>query len=125
MELPDRIRAARNRAGMSQRRLAYAVGVTPSAVAQWELGDTTPIHEHLLAIAAATGCDAGQLFGIESAAPDPDAELRALIDHWQRLPPDRRNLVLRMIITATADILGGAASNQAPATTPKKQQSAA
>jgi transcriptional regulator with XRE-family HTH domain len=125
MELPDRIRAARNRAGLSQRQMARALGVTPSAVAQWELGDTTPTHEHLLAIAAATNSDVAQIFGMRVSQPDPDADLRALIQHWQRLPPERRGMVLRLILAATNDSSAGAASNQAPATTPKKRQSAA
>ncbi|HEX3399401.1 MAG TPA: helix-turn-helix transcriptional regulator, partial [Acetobacteraceae bacterium] len=38
MSISDRIRAARARAGLSQRALAALLGVDKSAVAQWEGG---------------------------------------------------------------------------------------
>jgi transcriptional regulator with XRE-family HTH domain len=50
--LADRIRHARRIAGMSQSAMAKAVGVVPSAVAQWEgSSKTSPTVEHLMRIA--------------------------------------------------------------------------
>lgn len=40
--LPTSLVAARERAKFSQEELAANVGVTRSAVSQWETGDTTP-----------------------------------------------------------------------------------
>jgi transcriptional regulator with XRE-family HTH domain len=54
--LSDRIRSARRSARISQTALAEYVGVTPSAVAQWEHPDGThPGVDRLQGIAAATG----------------------------------------------------------------------
>ncbi|MDR3385595.1 MAG: helix-turn-helix transcriptional regulator [Rudaea sp.] len=54
--LCDRIRLARNEAKLSQTALAERVGVTASAVAQWESHNgTRPGTERLQDIAAATG----------------------------------------------------------------------
>ena len=103
MELHDRIRAARTAAGLSQRQLARMLGVSASAVAQWELDETKPTHEHVVAIAAATNTDAAQIFGITTETTPLDADLQALITHWKRVPPDRRSIVLRLILAATQD----------------------
>jgi transcriptional regulator with XRE-family HTH domain len=55
-QLSDRIRSARRSARISQTALAEYVGVTPSAVAQWEHPEgTQPGVERLESIAAATG----------------------------------------------------------------------
>ena len=101
MELHDRIRAARTAAGLTQRQLARALNVSPSAVAQWEAGDTRPKHGHLLAIAAQTRSDPAALLGIHAQPIDHDTELRALIRHWHRVPASQRGMVLRLILAAT------------------------
>jgi transcriptional regulator with XRE-family HTH domain len=50
---PNRIRHARRLARLTQAKLAEAIGVGASAVAQWELPDgTSPTVEHLDRIAA-------------------------------------------------------------------------
>ena len=52
----DRIRIARDRAGLTRADLGRRVGVGPSAARQWESrGATTPRIEHLASIAAVTG----------------------------------------------------------------------
>src|SRR6185312_14813838 len=54
--LDDRIRSARVRAGLSKAELARRVGVSPSAVAQWEQpGGGGPSARHLATIAQCTG----------------------------------------------------------------------
>lgn len=42
MELSERILNARQRAGLSQRKLGESVGVTEQVVSEWESGTTTP-----------------------------------------------------------------------------------
>ncbi len=51
----ERIRAARERAGLTQAALAQKVGVTRSAVAQWETGRAGQVGTHLAQIAAVLG----------------------------------------------------------------------
>lgn len=56
LRLADRIRSARHGAKLTQTSLAERLGVTPSAVAQWEHPNgTSPGIHRLLAIARATG----------------------------------------------------------------------
>lgn len=56
MKLCSRIRWWRNAAGLTQSDLAKHVGVTSSAVAQWEAEQgTEPTHGHLDSIAKAAG----------------------------------------------------------------------
>jgi transcriptional regulator with XRE-family HTH domain len=53
---PNRIRHARRLAGLTQARLAEAIGVGASAVAQWELPNgTSPTSEHMERIATVCG----------------------------------------------------------------------
>jgi transcriptional regulator with XRE-family HTH domain len=55
-KLCDRLRIARHRAEISQTVLAHAIGVSPSAVAQWEHPQgTQPSLENLLRAAEVTG----------------------------------------------------------------------
>lgn len=54
--LKDRIHLARSRAGLSKTELARRVGVSVSAVVQWEHPDgTRPSAHHLVALAECTG----------------------------------------------------------------------
>ena len=57
MKLSTRIRTARTRAGMSQAELAELVGVSRSAVGNWESakGRVSPSSERLSELALATG----------------------------------------------------------------------
>ena len=57
MKLSTRIRTARTRAGMSQGELAEALGVSRSAVGNWESakGRVSPTSERLSELALATG----------------------------------------------------------------------
>ena len=50
-----RIRAARREKGWTQQKLAEAVGISRSAIAQWETDRTGQITEHLTRVAAALG----------------------------------------------------------------------
>lgn len=55
-EFVDRVRRARRMSKLTQSRLAKLLGVTPSAVSQWEHPDgTAPDLHHLRRFAAATG----------------------------------------------------------------------
>ena len=49
----ERIKAARNEAGYSQKRLARVMGVSFQAVQKWEKGNTRPRHERLRSLSLA------------------------------------------------------------------------
>lgn len=52
MKLQDRIKLAREKAGLTQKDLADRVGVKPQAVSQWESGKTKSLRGPSLARAA-------------------------------------------------------------------------
>ena len=84
-----RIRDARNRAGLTQKRLAELVGVGAHTVWCWEAGRMKPHHHNLLAIATHTGTSVSDIEGRSAA----EAELRreaetAFRDALDDLPPE-------------------------------------
>ncbi|WP_394686627.1 helix-turn-helix transcriptional regulator [uncultured Xanthomonas sp.] len=55
-KLYERVREARKLTGLTQEALALDLGVTRSAVAQWEMAEgTAPALEHLIALARRSG----------------------------------------------------------------------
>ena len=110
--LCDRIRQGRRRRGLTQQRLADALGVAASAVAQWEAAaGTQPTTHHLLSLAAAlrvpfewlaTGRGPTALGPDESPALDPagiaqDAIEEEALAILRRLSPRRRQAAVRLL----------------------------
>lgn len=58
----EKIKTFREKAGMSQRDLAYAIGVSQAAVAQWETGAAQPTLDNLRKVADVLGISPGDLF---------------------------------------------------------------
>lgn len=71
MNLAALIRNARKSRGLRQRHIAEAVGVTPSAVSQWEKNLTKPEPEILPALAKVLGLDPVKLSVERSGAANP------------------------------------------------------
>jgi transcriptional regulator with XRE-family HTH domain len=65
----ERIRQARQDLGMTQQALARAVGVTRSAVAQWETARAGQVSGNLTRIASVLGVSVGHL--LQGTAPAP------------------------------------------------------
>jgi transcriptional regulator with XRE-family HTH domain len=55
--VPDKIRKAREHAGLSQQELADRLSVTRTSVINWERGHTRPLRLILRLLAAETGVD--------------------------------------------------------------------
>lgn len=64
-EFAIRLKEARDGAGMSQKEVADAVGVTPSAYANYEQGTREPAFKVLVKICEALDISADYLLGIE------------------------------------------------------------
>jgi transcriptional regulator with XRE-family HTH domain len=108
-----RIRTARQARGMTQEALAHAVGVTRSAVAQWETGRAGQVGANLARLGAVLGVSASWLMG-ESAAPSgapqaEDATELALLRLYRACGEEDRAWLLRM-----AARLARAAAQEAP-----------
>ena len=65
MECGTQIKRLRESLGMTQRKLAKEMNVSPAAVAYWETGKTIPSTEKLLSLADVFGCSLDALFGRE------------------------------------------------------------
>jgi transcriptional regulator with XRE-family HTH domain len=71
----DRIRQLRQARGLNQPQLAKLVGVTKSAVNQWESGSTQNIRlTHFMSLLRALGTDAPYLIWGPDRAPEHEAQ---------------------------------------------------
>lgn len=68
------IKSYRKKMGMSQEELAELVGVTQSAVAKWENGETYPRGALLPKLAKTLGCGIAELFGGTDGKTDEPGE---------------------------------------------------
>lgn len=84
MKLNEKILYYRKRAGLSQEALAAKVGVSRQAVSKWELGDTVPELEKLVALAKIFGVTTDELLGMK----EPMRETQKPVPQPSRLPED-------------------------------------
>ncbi len=105
-EIGARIRAAREARGLTQGGLAKLVGVSRSAVAQWETGRSGQVGGNLAAIAQSLGVSvehlllgggaglaAGEIGWVQGMAGDELALLRL----YRACGPEDRAVVLRLL----------------------------
>ncbi len=98
-ELGKRLARARQDRGWTQERLAEAVGLEPVSLSRLETGDRALSISTLAAVAGALGIGLGDLLDVERELPAVEhapeaAEALRLLD---RLDPDRRDLVVRLM----------------------------
>ena len=95
-----RIRDARLARGLTQADLAAAVGVSRSAVAQWETDRAGQVIGNLARIAAALGMPVAQLLASDATAGvvTEDASELALVRLYRDCTPADRQLLLRTAI---------------------------
>lgn len=65
MTIGEKISELRRNAGLTQRDLALKIGVTPSAVGNYEQGVSFPREEVLFRLFSALDCTPNELFGFE------------------------------------------------------------
>lgn len=92
-----RIRAARLERGWTQDDLAAAVGVSRSAVAQWETDRAGQIRANLTRVAEALEISVEHLlYGEDKRDPSPvRADELALLRLYRECAPDDRQILLR------------------------------
>lgn len=74
MSLGEQIKSHRRRCGLSQEKLAEAVGVSRQAVTKWEAGQSMPSTENLFRLAALFGTSPDLLMAPEEQPPRPQGE---------------------------------------------------
>ncbi|OUJ10216.1 hypothetical protein HK28_06000 [Acetobacter sp. DsW_063] len=96
----DIIRAARKKAGLSQRALAQKLGLSAGAVAQWETDTTTPTNDNWMALRSLIEIPKQ----IEPSGAIPyggelveDADELALLRFWRSLDDVKRRVVLELL----------------------------
>src|SRR5580658_10790176 len=97
-EMGIRIRDIRRERGWTQDQLANAVGVSRSAVAQWETGRAGQVTTNLTRIAAALGVGVEHLmYGHDKAAPGQvqRGDELAILRLYRECAPEDRQLLLR------------------------------
>jgi len=101
-ELASRIRTARLAQGLTQDQLARTVGVTRSAVAQWETGRAGQVGSNLARIARALGTSVAYLLSGEQDAGGAPLPLRgdemALLRAYRDCTPEDRALLVRTAV---------------------------
>lgn len=109
MGFGDNIRRLREERGMTQEQLASRLGVTRTAVTQWESESTHPRMGSLEAMAALFGVRKSDIVDDVSygVVPLPTADEMLLLDAFRRLDPAQRRTVLDV-----ARGLAGLAKNQ-------------
>lgn len=74
MGIGSKIRELRQRAGLTQEGLALKIGVTPSAVGNYERGVSFPKEEVLMSLFDALECTPNELLGAAPEACDNERE---------------------------------------------------
>lgn len=101
MEIGDRIRRARVAAGMSQRELAAAVGVTHGLVGAWESHRKAPGRENLRRIAEVTAINPAALLSDipdgEAGIPVKNSRELELLRKWRRLSRRQQDNILELL----------------------------
>lgn len=88
MDIANRLRLLREKAGWSQNKLAYEAGVSQSFINQIEAGQKQPSYEVLRNICAALGLTLSEFFADEPS--DMPSELRQLLDAAKKLTPEEQ-----------------------------------
>jgi len=98
-DIGARIRKAREDQGWTQDQLAAAVGVSRSAVAQWETGRAGQVTTNLTRVAAALGVGVEHLmYGGDKLAPGQaySGDELAILRLYRECSPEDRQFLLRM-----------------------------
>lgn len=100
MTLGERIRAQRQRTGLSQEKVAELVGVSRQAVTKWESGQSAPSTENLLKLAEIFGTGADLLLTKEKEEPPVEERAYALFQAMQERQAEERRRQRRKNICA-------------------------
>ena len=101
MSFASRLKEQRLKMGLTQATLAEALGVTKSAIGNYETGLNSPKAETLFKVFEVLQCDANYLFQDEMAdireeTASPD-EMAILVKKYRRLDPLSQKIVLSII----------------------------
>ena len=98
-------REAREASGVSQKFVAYSLGVKPPNVSRWEAGVTYPTVENLIKLANLYGVSADYLLGLDDGKTvRMSKEEKAMMLAYRKSDPVTRRAVLAVLgLTATEE----------------------
>ena len=67
----NRFKECREASGLTQKYVAFTLGITSPSVSNWESGKTTPTTENVAALAKLYGVSVDYLLGRDEAQPQP------------------------------------------------------
>lgn len=80
--LQDRIRKAREHAGLKQDELAQVLKTTRQTLGRWENGSNTPTEKNLQALAEATGVPLSWFYATDSTAQQDATPPSEILLQW-------------------------------------------
>ena len=94
----DRIKQFRKETGLTQQRLASYVGVSASAVGNWEnRPQEVPKGDNLLKLAEAFGVDPAELLGQDWKGAKESADEVQLLAAFRVLPKERQLVAIKLL----------------------------
>jgi transcriptional regulator with XRE-family HTH domain len=116
MDIATRIRTARALRGISQRELAKRLNVSPSAVAQWETGQTTPTIGNRVDLSKELAIPFAELMPEadslqEMTIRDPATIL--FVRKYLELPAPVREVLLMQVVGMTERLAAGSSADSA------------
>lgn len=111
MTLAERIKACRQKSGLSQEAVAALVGVSRQAVTKWETGQTAPSTENLFKLAEVLGTSVDLLLTEDDAAKSAAAALFTLIKkeeaekERQKKENQKKNVLTALLVLAVFVVL--------------------
>ena len=97
----DRLKSFRKESGLTQEAIALEVGLTKSAVSQWEANASQPDFASLLVLRDLLGVTLDELIGGAKATDGErillSAQERELIQLFRKLTPKRRAAALQLL----------------------------
>lgn len=97
MLLCDKLRGLRISRGMTQAKLAEAVGATQSTVCAWEKGASDPTAPYIVALASYFGVSTDELLCVRVPAHGVSQEAEAFVHLLEQLDADGKAAVLSVM----------------------------
>lgn len=91
-------REAREAVGLSQKYVAYTIGVKPPNVSRWEAGVTFPTVENLIKLAKLYGVSTDYLLGIEDGKSIRlSRDEKSLVVSYRKATPEIRRAAVAVL----------------------------
>ena len=94
--LPERIKRLRMAGGLSQAQLAALIGISSTAVCNWETGEYMPKGRYLPRLAEVLSVGLEELMDVTKSIDDLTEEV-VLLTAFRGLPKERQLIAIKMI----------------------------